>query len=55
MAVFCANAACTQTAQIAINPKVLPFVGLYPLRNGPVSGNTGSFRSIRKGWARRTM
>jgi hypothetical protein len=41
--ILCANADCTQTTQVAINPKVQPFVGIFPLPNGPVSGNTGKF------------
>jgi hypothetical protein len=41
--VLCANAACTSTTQVYINPKVQPFLALYPLPNGPISGNTGKF------------
>ena len=41
--ILCANSACTQTTPIAINPKVQPFLSLYPLPTGPVSGNTGKF------------
>ena len=41
--ILCANSACTQTTQIAINPKVLPYLNLYPLPNGPVTGDTGIF------------
>ena len=41
--ILCANADCSQTTKIDINPKVLPFVGIFPLPNGPVSGNTGKF------------
>src|SRR4029077_3481051 len=40
---LCANAACTQTTQVAINPKALPYLALYPLPNGAVRGNTGKF------------
>ncbi len=40
---LCSNTACTQTTQIAINPKVLPYLALYPLPNGAVNGNTGIF------------
>ncbi len=41
--ILCANAACTQTTQIAINPKVLPYLELFPVPNAAVSGNTGLF------------
>jgi len=41
--ILCANTACTSTTQIAINPKVLPYLALYPLPNGTVSGNAGNF------------
>src|ERR1051326_3575348 len=41
--VLCANAACTQTTQIAINPVVKPYLALYPLPNGAVTGDTGVF------------
>jgi hypothetical protein len=41
--ILCANTACTSTTQIAINQKVLPFLALYPLPNGAVNGNTGTF------------
>lgn len=41
--ILCANTACTQTTQIAINPKVLPYLALYPLPNSTVSGNAGNF------------
>ena len=41
--ILCANADCSQTNQIQINPKVQPFVTLFPLPTGPVSGNIGKF------------
>src|SRR6202163_3999052 len=41
--ILCANTACTQTTQIQINQKVLPFLALYPLPNAAVNGNTGTF------------
>src|ERR1700681_4212616 len=41
--ILCANTACTSTTQIAINQKVLPYLALYPLPNGPITGNTGKF------------
>lgn len=40
---LCANTACTQTTQVAINQKAQPYLALYPLPNGTVSGNTGIF------------
>jgi hypothetical protein len=40
---LCANAACTSTALVAINPKVQPFLAFFPLPNGPVTGDTGVF------------
>src|SRR2546426_511283 len=41
--ILCANADCTQTEQVDINPKVKPFITLYPIPNGPVNGNSGKF------------
>src|ERR1700676_634966 len=41
--ILCVDTACTSTTQININSKVLPFVPLFPLPNGPVSGNVGKF------------
>ena len=41
--ILCANAACTSTTQANINPKVRPYLALFPLPNGPVSGNLGKF------------
>ena len=41
--ILCANTACTQTNQIQINSKVLPFVAFFPLPTGSVSGDTGKF------------
>lgn len=40
---LCANPACTSTNQIAIHPSVAPYLALFPLPNGPVTGNTGKF------------
>ena len=36
--------------QLVIDPKVLPYLGLYPTPNGPVSGNTGiyNFQTTQK-------
>src|SRR6185436_13863525 len=34
---------CSQTTQVQINPKVLPFLPIYPFPTGAVSGNTGKF------------
>ena len=52
--ILCANTACTQTTQIAINPKVLPFVALYPSPTDRSTAIPGSFCSTLKGWARKT-
>jgi hypothetical protein len=41
--ILCANTACTQTTQVPINPKILPYLDLYPVPNGAVTGNTGIF------------
>src|SRR4029077_8629138 len=42
--ILCATPpACTSTTQIKIDQRVLPFLALYPLPNGPVNGNTGTF------------
>ena len=41
--ILCANIPCTSTTQIAIDPRVKPYLALYPLPNGTVSGNTGKF------------
>ncbi|HKY05692.1 MAG TPA: TonB-dependent receptor, partial [Blastocatellia bacterium] len=32
------------TGQVNINPRVRPYLALYPLPNGPISGDTGVFR-----------
>src|SRR6266853_1149131 len=37
------NTNCAQTETVKIDSKVLPFITLYPLPNGPVNGNTGKF------------
>jgi len=41
--ILCANTACTSTTQVNIDPRVKPFLQVYPLPNGPVNGNTGKF------------
>ena len=41
--ILCANAACTQTNTVNIDPRVKPYLALYPLPNGRVSGDTGVF------------
>jgi len=41
--ILCANTACTSTTQVAIDPKVKPFITLFPLPTGTVNGNTGKF------------
>ena len=39
----CANSACTSKTQLTINPGTKPYLALYPIPNGAVSGNTGIF------------
>lgn len=41
--IVCANSACTQTTQVKIAPSIKPYLALYPLPNGAVTGNTGVF------------
>ena len=41
--ILCANTACTSSTQVNIAPSVKPYLALYPLPNGPVTGNTGKF------------
>src|SRR6202521_2553999 len=41
--IICPNTACTSTTQVSINLKVLPYLALYPLPNGSVTGNNGIF------------
>jgi hypothetical protein len=41
--IVCANTACTSTTQITVAPSIKPYLALYPIPNGPVSGNTGKF------------
>ena len=43
LGILCATSACTSTTQVAINPKIQPYLALFPLPNGPVSCNTGKF------------
>jgi len=42
--ILCANTGCSQTTQVAVNPDVAPYLALYPVPNGAVSGNTGIFQ-----------
>ena len=41
--ILCANTACTQTTQVNIDPRIKPYLALYPIPNGAVSGDTGIF------------
>jgi len=42
--ILCNNPpACTSTTQVPINQKVAPFITLFPLPNGNITGNTGKF------------
>ena len=41
--ILCANTACTQTTTVPIAPAVKPYLALFPLPNGAVSGNTGVY------------
>ena len=41
--ILCPNAACLQTTQITVDPRVKAYLQLYPRPNGPVTGNTGKF------------
>jgi len=41
--ILCANTACTSTTQVAIDPRVMPYLPLYPLANGQITGDTGRF------------
>src|SRR4029077_19340085 len=40
---LCTNTACAQTTQVTIAPRIKPYLALFPLPNGPVTGNTGKF------------
>ena len=40
----CANSACTSTTQLTVAPSVKPYLTIYPLPNGAVTGNTGQFQ-----------
>src|SRR5205807_2533143 len=41
--IVCANPACTSTTQIIIDPRVQPYLPLFPLPNGRINGDTGQF------------
>ena len=41
--ILCANTACTSTRTIAIAPVIPPYLGLFPVSNGPVNGDTAKF------------
>ena len=40
---LCANAACSSTTTVAIDPRVRPYLPLYPIPNLSTSGDTGIF------------
>ena len=39
----CANTACTQTTNVAINPAVRPYLAFFPQPNGPITGDIGQY------------
>jgi len=41
--ILCANAACTSTMQVPIDPRIMPYLPLYPVANGRITGDTGQF------------
>jgi hypothetical protein len=41
--IVCANSACTSTNTVPIAPSIKPYLALFPLPNGTVTGNTGKF------------
>jgi hypothetical protein len=41
--ILCANTQCTSTTQVTVDPRVKPYVAIYPLPNGQVTGDTGKF------------
>jgi len=41
--ILCANPACTSTNTVTIDPRVQPYLGLFPLPNVPGQGDTGLF------------
>jgi len=42
--IVCANSACTSTKQLAVAPSVKPYLPIFPVPNGDVTGNTGTFQ-----------
>ncbi len=40
---ICANSACTSKTQVAINPKIAPYLGFFPVANGPANGDIAQF------------
>ena len=40
----CANSACSSKDQVALDPRIQPFLDLYPRPNGVVTGDTGRFQ-----------
>ena len=42
--ILCVNPpSCTTTKQVTVDPRIKPFLALYPIPNGPVTGNVGKF------------
>ena len=39
----CANSACTSKTQITIDPRIVPYLALYPAANGPITGDSGKY------------
>ena len=40
---LCSNSACTSKTQVTIDPRIKPYLPLFPLPTGPASGDTGPF------------
>jgi hypothetical protein len=41
--ILCANAQCSQTTSVQIDPSVTPYLAFFPLPNGPVAGDSAQF------------
>ena len=41
--ILCANAACTTNTTVTIDPRIVPYLPLYPLPNGAIRGDVGQF------------
>jgi hypothetical protein len=44
--IVCANSACTSTTKVTIDPKVAPFLALFPVANGPQTGDLGNYSFV---------